>query len=319
MINRDDFPPIVFWRSEPGRIAQHFYISFCLLMSSIQDTFLGLLQRERNNLNWSATCSYYGLVHAGRLLTFIPAGDFPTAHSRLRKLLTLPNPRTEGGLRLDWLRSFTREATWYPSYTGTPEYSHSELYELISSYLLACHVYEAETRFQHFASILNTAAPLRNDSNYEALLIAHEHDHATVTRCFQQLAGAMSSGALESIRFAGEVFRRYVEEDQELAERREAYRSFANSYLERRLLQPIEKKLQAVPRLVDELRAVVSDIRPQHSDADFSGIEREVSFTIFGLKAKLMMNFERKTNELDQTVRERISQAGLVFDDTTET
>jgi hypothetical protein len=304
MINRDTFPPILFWRSDSGRIAQRFYISFCLLMSSIQDTFLGLLQREQNNLNWSATCSYYGLVHAGRLLTFISAGDFPTAHSDLRKLLTLPNPRRDGRFRLDWMKDFIQEATWYQDYPGTPRHSHSELYELISSYLLACHIDEAETRFRHFSSILNTAAPLRNDSNYEALLIAHEHDHDTVTPCFRQLAGAMSSGALWSIRFAGQVFRRYVEEDHELADRRETYRSFVNAYLERRLLQPVEKKVQTVPRLVDELRAVVSEIRPQHSDADFEEIEHQVSYTIFGLKAKLMRNFEHKTDELDRTVRE---------------
>jgi hypothetical protein len=157
MINRNDFPPILFWRSEPTCTAQRFYIGFCLLMSSIQDTFLGLLQREHNNLNWSATCSYYGLVHAGRLLSFVSIGDFPKAHSELRRLLSPPNPRRNVRLGLDWLGAFTREATHGPVYNGPGRYTQAELYELIRSYFSTRHVEGAQGRLEHFSSIFNAA------------------------------------------------------------------------------------------------------------------------------------------------------------------
>lgn len=82
---RADLPSVAYWRG--ARQPQRFYIAFCLLRSSVQDSLLGLKEQSSANLNWSATCSYYGLVHAGRLLTFIALGDYPMSHADLRRLL----------------------------------------------------------------------------------------------------------------------------------------------------------------------------------------------------------------------------------------
>ena len=63
-----------YWRARPERVPQRFYVAFCLLMSSLQDAILGQKERQSHNLNWSATCSYYSLVHGGRLLCFLALG-----------------------------------------------------------------------------------------------------------------------------------------------------------------------------------------------------------------------------------------------------
>src|SRR5947209_2957867 len=76
------------WRRSPAHVAQRFYVAFCLFMSSVQDAFLGLMDRERNNRNWAATCAYYALVHGGRLLTFLALGDFPRRHKTLQAILS---------------------------------------------------------------------------------------------------------------------------------------------------------------------------------------------------------------------------------------
>jgi len=57
-------------------------------MSSVQDLILGQKEQESNNLNWSATCSYYALVHGGRLVCFLGLGDYPMQHAELRNLLS---------------------------------------------------------------------------------------------------------------------------------------------------------------------------------------------------------------------------------------
>ena len=75
-INLSDLRSVSYWRD--GQEPQRFYIGFCLFFSAIQDWALGQKELRVHNLNWSATCSYYSLVHAGRLLTFLALGDFPT-------------------------------------------------------------------------------------------------------------------------------------------------------------------------------------------------------------------------------------------------
>ena len=88
--HQDNVAAVEFWREDQKIVAQRFYVAFCLFMSTVQDTYLGRMERERRILNWSATCSYYGLVHGGRLLCFLAHGDFPRSHEKLRGLLHEP-------------------------------------------------------------------------------------------------------------------------------------------------------------------------------------------------------------------------------------
>src|SRR5207244_4019820 len=119
-INRERLPSIEYWRVCEARKARRVYISFCLLTSSIQDALLGCKERDASNLNWSSTCSFYSLVHTGRLLCFLALGDFPTRHQGLRNLLSttastdFKNQRDDG-FPFDWLRKFTRDLQTMPA------------------------------------------------------------------------------------------------------------------------------------------------------------------------------------------------------------
>jgi hypothetical protein len=187
-----------YWRVRP---AQKLYIAFCLLMSSIQDALLGMCEAEKQNHNWSATCSYYSLVHAGRLLSFVATGDYPKHHAELSRLFSPearprsenePSGRREGdrSIRLDWLRGFLRDRRDQSS--ATVNGGNARMSD-ISEYLKhKLGVSAADTRLTTIGRLLKEACKLRNDSNYESLLIAHEHSHETMRPAFHRLAAALS-------------------------------------------------------------------------------------------------------------------------------
>jgi hypothetical protein len=96
-----------YWQENQERTLQMSDVALCLLMAAIQDAVLGEVNRRFRNLNWSATISYYSLVHSGRLVVFSALGDYPMSHDSLRRLL-----RGEG-VRLDWLQAH-RQLTQQP-------------------------------------------------------------------------------------------------------------------------------------------------------------------------------------------------------------
>jgi len=287
-LNRDDLPSIGYWRNSPDRIAQRFYISFCLLMSSIQDRFLGLMEYENRNLNWSATCSYYALVHGGRLLSFIALGDFPTGHSKLKELLGCCRRSKPEKKVLDWLADFTKENIDYG------KLDLFDLKELLVTWFVQHGVEDFGLRLRRFAEILGIAAKLRNDSNYEALLIAHEHQHGFMTGVFRRLASAMSRATGVALPLITEAFSAYVDNDAELDQKRPAYRNFWHYYLYKRVLPAVAAKLQGHPRLRGDLERLAREIQPQAPAPSrwYDDLDQMVSMEFFNPKTGLMEKFE---------------------------
>lgn len=232
-INLSDLRSISYWRD--GQEPQRFYIAFCLFFSAIQDWALGQKELRLHNLNWSATCSYYSLVHAGRLLTFLALGDFPTQHLELRKLLFASDERGSDNVRpgtdgypFDWLRKFCGARL----VRGPAPWSLVELRGMIVEYLLQLGVASAERQLERFGSLFSTAAPLRSDSNYEALLIAHEHRHVSMSSAFEDLAKCMNSASESQMSFLVETFSAFLRNDQDLGTERPGYATFLRDYLE---------------------------------------------------------------------------------------
>lgn len=242
--DRASLASVAYWRGE--RQPQRFYIAFCLLMSSIQDALLGLKEEESANLNWSATCSYYALVHAGRLLTFIGLGDYPTSHADLRRLVgrttrqQRPRAQRGDGFPFDWLRGFRAETI-----PGTPQGNSNrwadnpgeylELRNSIIEYLTGIGVERAPERLEQFGTILGATADLRNDSNYEALLIAHEYEHVKMSSAFKDLAREMAAAADSNLPFVEDAFRCFLCADPDLETDRPRYCAMAQDYLATRL------------------------------------------------------------------------------------
>lgn len=305
-VDRESLTSVVYWRGE--RQPHRFYVALCLLMSSIQDLFLGVKERTSANLNWSATCSYYSLVHAGRLLTFIALGDYPTSHGALRQLFGRGGPQStrrsppRDGYPFDWLRGFSAEAT---SRSGqrrvspaTPRAGPSELRGAMVAYFISIGVQSVAEGFDQFAAVLKAAAELRNDSNYEALLIAHEYDHEVMSSEFNSLAIRMCEAADKTRPFAIEVFTAFLDNDPDLETERAEYRAFANAYLNGRLIPAIDRKLADSGDLKKELRDIVQGLVRLPADGDYHRLEEAVSFGIFGGKARLMRGFREKIEDL---------------------
>jgi hypothetical protein len=292
-----------YWTGE--RQPQRFYIAFCLLMSSIQDCLLGSKEQRSANLNWSTTCSYYSLVHAGRLLTFVALGDYPTQHAGLRQLLgttgTQPGrrPQSRDGYPFDWLRRFTIESS-------PPSPTNSELREALLQYLTDTGVARAAEGLDRFGSVLAAAAELRNDSNYEALLIAHEYEHVTVTPAFEELARHMAAASHSSLRFVVEAFTCFLREDPHLETDRAGYSAFVQDYLECRLVPAIDRKLSGFDDLKRELRQVVACIGLTTSDVDYHLLEYKTSLDIFGGKTQLIGAFQSRIDDLERAIGEQV-------------
>ena len=202
--------PNGYWSGSEAREAQYIYVAFCELASAILDYCEGTTMRqplspdshswERKGYtrqNWGGTILYYSLVHTARLLVFLSCGDFPTSHNSLLKCF---NP-LEKPVSTDWLKKFlsvdddnTKQSCKNVSFGELVEYWSSRPNanrDVVSEYLA------------HLGKLLAQAKNLRNDNNYEALLIAHEYRH-DLGQSFESLSSSMDSAALFALRIACE-------------------------------------------------------------------------------------------------------------------
>lgn len=315
---REELPSLTHWQHTENGIPQRFYIGFCLYMSAVQDALLGQMERARSNLNWSATCSYYGLVHGGRLLCFLALGDFPTRHNELRDLLwPVHHPRRGGNnapderrFCFDWLRRFARDVAHRPDPNTDADRADlkptkSQYRDMIVEYFERIRVGDFRARLDQFGKTLRAAAELRNDSNYEALLIAHEYDHFVMTRAFGSLAELLASATDNTLPFLTDVFSKFIDEDSDLALDRDGYRAFLHAYWERRVRPALGRKLEGFDNLKNRLCELKSRFSPATPAADFERLEGAVSYDLFGPKAQLMTDFESRMDELRRAVEDR--------------
>lgn len=178
---REHLAPLEHRRRPPERVPQRFYVAVCLFMSSIQDWLLGLKEKQTNNLNWSATCSYYSLVHGGRLLCFLAFDDYPTQHQELRQLLggTLQESRRRSGgndgYPFNWLSEFariTQEANRrHP--VERPLGDIGKLREMLGAYLETMKVPDARRRLDKFGRVLDAAEPRRRTGRLTPVATRH--------------------------------------------------------------------------------------------------------------------------------------------------
>jgi hypothetical protein len=143
---------------------------------------------------------------------------------------------------------------------------------------------------------------LRNDSNYESLLIAHEFNHVSVTEQFTRLSDRALVLAERAARLSRDVFLAYVDRDERLEAQRSALRSATAAFFCSRLRPAIESKVSrshtaqsALRRFVDEAR--LGD-RGHDADANWALIENQVSMDLFDSKTSLMQAFQNKVDTL---------------------
>ncbi len=159
--------PFQYWRwrgddpiTSKQRLGERIYIIACLLWSSLHDTRFANELKGRYP-NWSAISSYYGMVHALRLIWFVLYGSYPQMHRPIREALC-PN----GAAPVDWQREVL---------DGRKVKIASEA--LCGAMESGLHRSDLAERLGEVGVIVEKAAKLRNDSNYESLLLAHQYHH----------------------------------------------------------------------------------------------------------------------------------------------
>jgi hypothetical protein len=298
----------------PERVAQRFYIAFCLLMASVQDSMLGLREKESRNHNWSATCSYYSMVHVGRLLCFLAFGDYPTSHKRLRGVFSSVPAQQANRAPLtdaypfDWLARFSsfQAGRRVNPGVGRPR-RPNDAYGTINNCLAQSGVVDAALRLERFGAILAAAGPLRNDSNYEALLIAHEFRHESITPAFGSLALHMATGAELGVDLAVDAFNGFRESDPDVEKDKAAYEAFLHEYVHDRIGAAIRHKVDEVPAIEARLAAVLARIGTRSEYGPYSEIEVGISTAAFLGKASLMTEFQSGVGNLERVVRNAAS------------
>lgn len=177
--------PNRFWNESEDRKYQKFYMTLCLYISAASDFAVGLDLKDKNQakLNWSTTASYYSIIHSARMICFAAVGDYPTSHALISRFFgekSCDEKKPEIFVfKTNWLKPFTNNSCQGAKFTFNDlvEYSEQEL-----------KLPKSKEAMQAIGKILDNAQKLRNNSNYDALLMAHEYHHTSVTKGFKILS-----------------------------------------------------------------------------------------------------------------------------------
>lgn len=291
--------PNEYWQLDECHLDRKFYAAFCILASACSDYAVGVKLKDENRLNWACTMLYYSLVHALRLICFIEMGDFPTEHRELSKVFS----EDRAGGRT-WIREIERDHQFFSS--------EGIQVELVREFRLTVLLPE---RRKYWGQILDEARKLRNDANYEGLLISHEYSHAIVTDCFRRLASALQKASEELLPEVVPVFKDFVDHSP----RKDYWYAFLNWKSGHVQSGSVSQQLG------EGLYYLKASLKYRHADRQsisnvFAWLERlcrapdfaapcaeEVHNNIvmrsFGLKNMLMFQFKRKIEEFENSFK----------------
>ena len=286
--------PNEYWEHDDASRDQKFYTAFCILASACSDYAVGAELRLHKKLNWACTVLYYSLVHAARLICFVETGDFPTGHNQLGKLFMCGSWRVGNS----WVKRKLRRL-------DSPV-------EPISDFCLA--MLPPDNR-AHYGQILAKARELRDDANYEGLLISHEYSHVKVTECFGKLATTLKAASEQLLPDAVGVFKTFVDSSP----RKDYWYAFLNwrsrHSSARSVSDPIGEGLYyleaslkyrvASKRAITKVLTWLNGLR-RHPDVDLwraEEVHENIVMSAFALKNRLMNDFKNEIDNFEQQLR----------------
>lgn len=214
MNNRSFASPDQFWNRDSAHKDRKFYVAFCLLESTLSDYAIARDLHFHNKLNWACTIYYYSLFHALRLICFIAKGDFPIRHTELTK------PFKGETCKGKWLSNFLSHSQNSGVNLAETDFSLQDIVSALSSETAT----EVEHKLRRWGDILDKARDLRNDSNYEGLIMAHEYAHLLVTEDLRSLAELLMNAAEEILPGVIGFFKNFVDQQ----DRKDYWYAFLN-------------------------------------------------------------------------------------------
>lgn len=303
--NPDKHPRFHYWRPDDEALAEErlgewIYTACCLTFTALHDR--GVAETLAGSRpNWSAITSYYSTVHALRLFWFAVYGGYPTRHAELGQSL-----RRSAGF--DWPRLIPggrREVA------GAPRL----IQDLVSG-AAACTALKhlgvsnaATVRLGELGAAFTAACRLRNDANYESLILAHQYRHrgdangrgvdrqfGDVPWLLRQLNDVALSLALATTEAALEQSWLGPKCDISGPDRLKVWRAYVSDKFETSGLQDL------AATGLDGSRQFSSPLPP--STKAYNRLRQHARFSRFDLKRDLMFGFERKLHGFTEALQD---------------
>ena len=301
---RCDVDAVSYWRESPRKLSQRWYIQLCQFASSVHDSFLAREEETRGNKNWAATMSYYSIVHACRSLVFQCFGDFPCSHQHMGLFVAAHDRswRSSDNIKLNWLSGFSRRlpnqrgtliirsrADWDAARRMLRRYYRETLQEL-----------RVSDSLERFGPLVADAKSLREDSNYEALLIAHERDHFLVPRSLGSLCKHLSRLASLAVDTARDALVAGLRCDPDIENDRNRIQSLAREFINDRFERCIGEKLSG--ETAESFRSWVRAIDLPGTQECADTIWEDVRYDLFEGKQALMKDYIEKIERFGERV-----------------
>ncbi len=308
----DLHPPFHYWqwndeerhRSEQ-RLGQRIYISACLLWTAMHDRLVGKRLADKYP-NWSAISAYYSMVHALRLVWFVLYGSFPTGHAPLGKVMV-----GETSTEVGWSPGDLRK--------GRVRISADALIGAIREGLGDA---DLANRVAMVGRVFCGAVKLREDSNYESLILAHQYRHGipgyepdgfvSVEREFGRVYEVLSRAQSLVLDFTSGVVRAAFANEQEWFCPREV---FAGQRLFELLQWHVQSMIECAserweeprPGLAEWWTAMPTIEPPPSRDAHtrhspLPALSVPTDFEVFGMKRGIMTEFQNKIQRLEDAL-----------------
>lgn len=303
-----EFETNKYWYRNETRRAQKLYIALCIYISAALDFAVSLDLKDSNKLNWSNTASYYSIVHSVRLIIFLIVSDFHRRHEDIIKLFKEPNENIH---KCDWMdKNFEVQVV-----------ANKDIFNLnqISNYYNdTLQLSHSQALFNAISKVLHYAKTLREDSNYQEILIANECSHRVVSPSFNKLSDSISTASKMCFKIATSCFKQYILYTPNLDNReseRQNFKYLTLFYLDGRLYPSIHARIgkskilnqvQDCTKILETLLAEEYQFEYAQSLEDklkkLDELEELVSMDRFGKKKTLMEKFTEEINSASQDI-----------------
>ena len=300
--------PFHYWRwidqdqeTSKERLGERVYICACLLWTALHDRRLGQRLMSQNP-NWSAVCNYYSIVHSLRLFWFVMYGSYPKGHAPLAKGL-----QAESGAKADWRIEGLRPGNKPLSAAAFQGLLHNEL-----------HAPTLSAQVPDIGAMFESARNLRNDSNYESLILAHQYSHGHegagvhVPEEMARTSRTMSQASLVVLRYMTGIIACVFEDERRWIGDGSPYcgadlKCLLWGYVHDKIRRANDEQYQSSALLLDwlnglpEMMQVVTDAENRANNPAHELVAC-IEYTVFGGKQKLMRDFQQKVTQMERTI-----------------
>jgi hypothetical protein len=247
-------------------------------------------------------CNYYSIVHSLRLFWFTLYGSYPSGHSELTKGLI----DGESGAKVDWKKDELRP--------GRKRICLAAFQGLLNDLTAV----ELAHQVSPIGKMFESARMLRNDSNYESLILAHQYSHESaavhIPDEMNRTAIVMSSASSLALRFISRVLETVFHGNSPWIGNGYSHSGAdLKNLLWRYVYQKIESATNAYERTAagvhawfqdtPELEKSIMDSQKQ-DNSPAQQLAHHVRFDVFNVKRDIMMGFVNKVESLRDAVQQ---------------